>query len=80
MLDSFMDDYQRIGKVDKPVLLFWGRHDHTVPIHHSHDLRQAIPQAKLYVIEDCGHIPHFERPNEVNRILLQFIQSEATWQ
>ena len=78
MLDSFIDDYQRIGKLGKPVLLFWGRHDHTVPFHHSHDLRQAIPRAELHVIEGCGHIPHYERPAEVNPILLQFLQSEAT--
>ncbi len=31
MLDSFMDDYQRVGKMDIPVLLFWGRNDPTVP-------------------------------------------------
>jgi pimeloyl-ACP methyl ester carboxylesterase len=77
MLDSFMDDYQRVGKMDKPVLLFWGRHDHTVPLHHSHHLRQAIPRAELQVIENCGHIPHYESPAEVNPILLQFLQSET---
>jgi pimeloyl-ACP methyl ester carboxylesterase len=77
MLDPFMDDYQRIGKMGEPVLLFWGRQDQTVPFHHSIDLREAIPQAKLHVIEDCGHIPHYEKPGEVNPILLQFLQSET---
>lgn len=77
MLDSFMEDYQCIGKMDKPVLLFWGRQDQTVPFHHSINLREAIPQAVIHVIEDGGHIPHYEKPGEVNPILLQFLQTET---
>jgi pimeloyl-ACP methyl ester carboxylesterase len=74
MLGSFMDCYQHIGKMEKPVLLFWGRQDHTVPFQYSKDLRQAIPQAELRVIENCGHLPHYEKPEEVNSILLRFLR------
>jgi pimeloyl-ACP methyl ester carboxylesterase len=73
MLGSFMDAYQYVGKMDKPVLIFWGREDHTVPFHHSQDLTKAIPQADLHLIENCGHIPHYEKPEEVNPILLKFL-------
>jgi pimeloyl-ACP methyl ester carboxylesterase len=75
MLGSFIEEYQRIGKMKKPVLLFWGRQDRAVPFHHSNALRRAIPQAELHVIENCGHIPHYEKPEEVNPILLRFLQS-----
>ena len=74
MLGSFMSVYQRIGKLDKPVLLFWGRQDHTVPFPHSDKLRQAIPQAEFHAIENCGHIPHYEKPEEVNPALLRFLK------
>jgi len=73
MLDSFHEVYERIGRMDKPTLLFWGRQDHTVPFEHSTDLCKAIPHARLHVIENCGHIPHYEKPGEVNRILLEFL-------
>ena len=73
MLGSFRDCYQRIGKMNKPVLLFWGREDHTVPISHSSNLREIIPQAEFHVIEHCGHIPHYEHAEEVNPILLEFL-------
>jgi pimeloyl-ACP methyl ester carboxylesterase len=73
MLGSFIGSYQSVGKMDKPVLLFWGRNDTTVPLEHSIDLRAAIPNAKFHVVENCGHIPHYERPDEVNPILLEFI-------
>jgi pimeloyl-ACP methyl ester carboxylesterase len=74
MLGSFLEVYKRIGKMDKPVLLFWGRQDHTVPFRSSNDLRQAIPHAEFHVIENCGHIPHYEKPKEVNPILLEFLR------
>lgn len=74
MLGSFIEVYQAVGKMDKPVLLVWGRNDTTVPFVHSDDLRAAMPQAEFYVIEDCGHIPHYEKPDEFNPILLEFLK------
>jgi len=75
MLGSFLEVYERIGKMDKPVLLFWGRHDHTVPFKHSHILQAAMPNMEFHAIENCGHIPHYEKAEEVNPILLQFLNS-----
>lgn len=75
MLGSFLDEYRQIGKMNKPVLLFWGRDDHTVPFEHSDILKQAIPQLKFHAVEGCGHIPHYEKAEEVNPILLRFLQS-----
>jgi pimeloyl-ACP methyl ester carboxylesterase len=77
MLDSFLEYYQRIGKMNKPVLLFWGRQDPTVPFHHSDALRGAIPTVQFHAIENCGHIPHYEKPDEVNPILLKFLRSQS---
>lgn len=74
MLDSFLKIYEQVGKMDKPVLLFWGRDDPTVPFKHSHDLRTAMPNLEFHVIENCGHIPHYEKPEEVNPILLHFLR------
>jgi pimeloyl-ACP methyl ester carboxylesterase len=74
MLGSFMEEYMRVGKTGKSVLLFWGRQDRTVPFHHSLNLRRAIPHAEFHVIENCGHIPHYEKPEAVHPILLSFLQ------
>jgi pimeloyl-ACP methyl ester carboxylesterase len=73
MLNSFIEIYKSLGRMDKPVLLFWGRNDITVPFEHSQDLRAAIPKVQFHVIENCGHIPHYEKPDEVNPILLKFL-------
>ena len=73
MLNSFVKAYEQVGKMDLPVQLFWGRDDGTVPFEHSNDLRAAMPNVEFHVIENCGHIPHYEKPDEVNPILLEFL-------
>lgn len=74
MLGDFSASYRRIGELGTPTLLLWGRDDKTVPFEHSVDIRAAIPQAEFHAFENCGHIPHYERPDEVNPILLEFLE------
>lgn len=78
MLDSFLETYECIGKLNKPTLLFWGRQDTTIPFEHSNDILKAISHTKFHVIENCGHIPHYEKPEEVHPILLEFLARNST--
>lgn len=78
MLGSFAGTYRRVGALKKPTLLFWGRQDTTVPFEHSADILDAIPHAEFHVIENCGHIPHYEKPGEVNPILLEFLKRQPS--
>ena len=75
-LGSFIETYRTIGKLNKPVLLFWGKNDMTVPFEYSNDMRAAIPHMEFHAIENCGHIPHYEKPDEVNPILLEFLRKQ----
>lgn len=74
MLNSFIESYRRVGALKKPTLIFWGRQDATIPFEHSADILAAMPHAELRVVENCGHIPHYERPGEVDEILLEFLR------
>lgn len=74
MLGSCLDTYRQVGKLKKPTLLFWGRQDATVPFEQSADITSAIPHTEFHAIENCGHIPHFEKPEEVHPILLEFLK------
>ena len=74
MLESFIETYRQVGKMGKPVLLFWGRNDTTVPLEHSDDLRAAMPNVEFHIFENCGHIPHYENPDVVNPVLLEFLK------
>ena len=74
MLGSFIDTYTALGRIDKKVMLLWGRNDMTVPFEHSQDLRAVLRHVEFHVFENCGHIPHYEKPAEVNPLLLKFLR------
>jgi pimeloyl-ACP methyl ester carboxylesterase len=44
------------------TLLLWGEHDQIMPISAAHKLHAALPNSKLEVIAEAGHLPHQERP------------------
>ena len=72
-VDGFPEVYQRLGKLGMPVLLIWGRNDRTLPLEQSCDILSAVPRAELHIIENCGHIPHYEKPEQVNSLLVNFL-------
>jgi pimeloyl-ACP methyl ester carboxylesterase len=73
MLESFAETYARVGKLKKPTLLIWGKNDATVPFKNSTEILKAIPHSEFHPIENCGHIPHYEKPEIVNKVLLEFL-------
>jgi pimeloyl-ACP methyl ester carboxylesterase len=70
-----LGEYRTLGQSDLPVQLFWGRQDRTIPLEHSQKLLELVPQTQLHIIEDAGHIPHFERPEAVNPLLIEFLEN-----
>ena len=69
--------YAKVGETRKPVLLIWGVQDSTVSIKNADRVRKAIPQAQYHPIERAGHLPHMERTDVVNPLLITFLRSGA---
>jgi pimeloyl-ACP methyl ester carboxylesterase len=63
----------RLGSVAAPTLLIWGRDDPFLPLSAGETLHQTIPGSRLVVIPDTGHLPMWERPDAVNRLILEFL-------
>jgi len=74
-LSRAADAYRRVGQQGKPVLLIWGREDRVIPFATSEKVIAAIPHAEFHAIADAGHVPHLERPDVVNPILIEFLQA-----
>ena len=73
-LDELTALYPRIRV---PALLLWGRGDRVVPLWVGERLARELPDATLHVLEQCGHIPHEERPEETIELLEAFLAAEA---
>ncbi len=65
--------YDQLGQLKMPVLLLWGRQDSTLPLSQSEAILRRVRRADFHIIEDAGHIPHCERPEVVNPLLLEFL-------
>jgi pimeloyl-ACP methyl ester carboxylesterase len=71
------EEYRALGRSKMPVLLVWGKADRDVPFSISADVLRAIPQAEFHPIEKAAHIPHYERADLVNPILVNFLKTSA---
>jgi pimeloyl-ACP methyl ester carboxylesterase len=68
--------FEQLGRLNTPVLLIWGREDRTLPIAQSKAILKLVPRAEFHVIENAGHIPNCEKPEEVHGLLLEFLNSK----
>jgi len=54
---------QRLHRINIPTLLLWGASDRFVTSgYYGVAYRDAIPKARLELIEQAGHFPHIEQP------------------
>jgi len=64
--------YPRLAGLKPPALFVWGTHDPLVPPAFGRHVRRWLPGAEQITLEDCGHVPQVERPDETHRLLLSF--------
>jgi pimeloyl-ACP methyl ester carboxylesterase len=56
----FIDD--RLGEVRVPVTLLWGADDRLLSIAYARRAAARLPQARIEILPDCGHVPQRECP------------------
>ncbi len=66
---------RRLGEISCPVLVITGSEDRMMPPDNSRLLAEGIPSAELYMVEGTGHSFFFEKPDEVNRVLIDFFSN-----
>ena len=58
--------------IRQPTLLVWGDEDTHIPIENAIMLRDTIPNAKLIVFRNCGHLPPAECPEKFVEVVAEF--------
>ena len=55
-----------------PVTIAWGSHDFLLLTRpHSARARERLPQARHVTLHGCGHIPTWDDPQQVARVILE---------
>ena len=62
-----------VAKLAVPTLVVWGRNDRIIPVAHAQIAVKTIPGARLQLYDRCGHMPQYERPDEFNKLALDFL-------
>jgi pimeloyl-ACP methyl ester carboxylesterase len=68
------DGVELIRGLDQRVLVISGTEDViTPPEKNARRLAEAARAARLAMVEDCGHLPHIEKPERFNSLTLDFL-------
>ena len=68
------DASREVGTITSPTLVIHGSKDRYVPVANAAALAKAIPNAKLRVLDDAGHLIFIERFADVNREVVTFLK------
>ncbi len=65
----------RLGEIQAETLFIHGEQDRLVPLECAREAHANLPGSRLEILPACGHWPQREKPDEFNRILLDFLHS-----
>ncbi|MBK8065390.1 MAG: alpha/beta fold hydrolase [Betaproteobacteria bacterium] len=68
-----VDSRPALAAIACPTLVLCGEQDMLTPLDRHQELATGIPGARLVVVPACGHLATLERPQEVNRALLAWL-------
>ena len=53
-----------LHRIDVPVKIVWGREDRILPVAFLDQYKRLLPQAEVHILENAGHLPHAEKPDQ----------------
>jgi pimeloyl-ACP methyl ester carboxylesterase len=73
-LKSRPDSRPGLGTIRCPTLVLVGDSDQATPPELSREIVAGIAGARLVVVPECGHLSTLERPDAVNRALVEWME------
>jgi pimeloyl-ACP methyl ester carboxylesterase len=61
-------------RITQPTLLIWGEDDRDIPLRHGKQLHERMPNSRLIVFRECGHLPQEEFPREFTTLVTEFFK------
>jgi pimeloyl-ACP methyl ester carboxylesterase len=63
----------KLPQLQCPTLILWGELDRILGTRDATRLHSAIPGSKLIWVENCGHVPHLEKPDFTADAIFNFL-------
>lgn len=72
-LATRMDSTETLAHITVPTLILAGEHDKIIPLSEMQFLQKNIPESRLEIIKDAGHLSNMENPDEFNKVIAEFL-------
>jgi pimeloyl-ACP methyl ester carboxylesterase len=66
---------EEFRRLERPVTLIWGQQAHGVPLSHAEAFLKTNPDAELEIFSQAGQVPHDERAEDFNRLIVERMQA-----
>ncbi len=60
--------------VETPTLVIWGEEDQIVPIDSGRQYSEILPNSRLQIVEEAGHVVELEEPERVAELVTSFVR------
>ena len=74
--EAYTDEVEPLyPTIELPTLVVWGQDDVWIPIDRAHRLCELIPDARLHLIENAGHLVQLDQPEALTAALTSWLSS-----
>lgn len=70
---KYMLTAERLRRITVPTQILWSEHNPTTPWQVAEQAHRLIPGSRFHVIKDCGHWPQWEKAEEFNGLMMDFL-------
>ncbi|XP_066294765.1 monoacylglycerol lipase ABHD6-like [Branchiostoma lanceolatum] len=63
---------RRLGNISAPTHVIWGREDDVFDVSGADILREGVPNCRLDILDDCGHVVTVERTRQAVAVFMNF--------
>jgi len=64
---------QRLPQIACPTFVVWGEDDRVIPVRDARRFAKLIPDVRIEILPDTGHVAMLERPERFNALLDAFL-------
>ena len=75
-LQTRPDQQETLRHSTVPTLILCGRDDALCPVHRHELMHDLVPHSTLQVVENAGHLPTLEQPDETTAALKRWLEAE----
>ena len=73
---EYIDFFDRLPKINKPVLIITGRFDDIASPEEAHKADELIKNSKVVVLPNAGHESFLDQPELFNEAILNYIKTK----